>query len=171
MSGKYVPVTPLTGTSVRKAQAMVKARKSAARGAAKSTTTRQQASARAVTSWSCPDCGSQVLSHRHVRCNACIAADPRQTPELRGRRGAAIAARKLVQQEWEAAHHDEVFDPDYFRREILPKLAAVKLGDIMAAARISKGYASQVRAGKFTPHVSTWDALGRLIDSSTGSSV
>jgi len=54
------------------------------------------------------------------------------------------------------------YDPDYFRREILPKLAKVKLAEIMAAAGISKGYASQVRAGKYTPHVSTWAALGQL---------
>jgi hypothetical protein len=35
----------------------------------------------------------------------------------------------------------------------------VKLTDIMAATGFSKGYASHVRAGKYTPHVSTWEAL------------
>jgi len=52
-----------------------------------------------------------------------------------------------------------VFTPcalDLFRREILPGLASVKPADIMAAAGILKGYASNVRAGKFTPHVLTW---------------
>jgi len=55
------------------------------------------------------------------------------------------------------------YDPDLFAREILPGLAKVKLADIMEAAGISKGYASQVRAGKFTPHVSTWGAIALLV--------
>ena len=42
LAGKYVPVTPLTGTSRRRAQAVVKARKAATASAAKSTTTRQR---------------------------------------------------------------------------------------------------------------------------------
>jgi len=103
-----------------------------------------------------------VTNQRHVRCDACIAADPRQTPELRGRRGAAIAAPKQAQREWDEAGLAGEYDPDYFRREILPGLAEVKLADIMAAAGISKAFASQVRAGKFTPHVSTWADLSRL---------
>jgi hypothetical protein len=164
MAGKYVPATPLTGTSQRKAQAIVKARKSAARGAAKSTTTRQQASRRTVAPWSCPDCGGHVTNPRHVRCDPCIAADPRQTQELRGRRGAAIAARRRAQQQWEESQSEtKKSDPDYFRREILPGLCKVKLVDIMRATSFSKAFASQVRAGRFTPHPSTWAALSRLV--------
>jgi hypothetical protein len=94
--------------------------------------------------------------------DACIDSDPGQTPELRGRRGAAIAARKHAQKEWEHAHRDEIYDWDYFWREILPGLAKVKLAHIMAAAGISKAFASQVRAGRFTPHESTWPELARL---------
>jgi hypothetical protein len=120
-------------------------------------------SGRPAAPWSCPDCGGQLTNHRHVGCDQCIAADPRQTAELRGRRGAAIAARKQVQREWEEAPPgSEGLDPDYFRREILPGLARVKLIDIVAATGISKAFASQIRAGKFTPHVSTWPALARL---------
>jgi len=32
----------------------------------------------------------------------------------------------------------------------------------MEAAGVSKAYASTIRSGKFTPHVSTWAALGDL---------
>ena len=67
MAGKYVPVTPLTRTGQREAQAVVKARKSATRGAAQSTTARQRASGKTVAPWSCPECGGQVTNHRHVR--------------------------------------------------------------------------------------------------------
>jgi len=150
-------------SSHRQAQALVKARKSATRSAAKSTTGRQRASGRPVAPWSCPDCGGQVTNHRHVRCDQCISADPRQSAELRGRRGAAIATRKKAQQQWTDTHQVESCDPEYFHREILPGLAKVTLAEIMAATGISKAFASQVRAGKFTPHVSTWPAIGRLI--------
>ena len=170
MAGKYVPVTPLTRTGQREAQAVVKARKSATRGAAQSTTARQRASGKTVAPWSCPECGGQVTNHRHIRCDSCIAADPRQTSELRGRRGAAIAGRKKAQREWGGNHPVESSDPEYFRREILPGLAKVTLAEIIAAIGISKAFASQVRDGKFTPHVSTWPALQRLVGDSTGPS-
>jgi CRISPR-associated endonuclease Cas1 len=169
MAGKYIAVTPLTGTSHRQAQAVVKARKSATRAAAKSSSARQRASEGPAAPWNCPDCGGQVTNHRHVRCDQCIAADPRQTAELRGRRGAAIAARKQAQRKWEVERGNaQESDSNYFRREILPALAQVKLGDIMTAAGLSKGFASQIRAGKFTPHASTWEALAALTNRAGG---
>jgi hypothetical protein len=41
-------------------------------------------------------------------------------------------------------------------------MAGVKLSAIVEAIGMSKDYASQIRAGKWTPHVSTWPALARL---------
>jgi predicted transcriptional regulator len=35
--------------------------------------------------------------------------------------------------------------------------------EIVEATGLSKSYASQVRAGKFTPHVSTWRAFDELV--------
>jgi hypothetical protein len=55
------------------------------------------------------------------------------------------------------------YDPEWFRRDILPGLATAKLSAIMEAAGISKAFASQVRSGRFTPHVSTWPALAKLV--------
>ena len=56
-----------------------------------------------------------------------------------------------------------VYDPELFRREILPRLAAVKLMDIAEAAGCSKASALDIRRGKWTPHVSTWAALAKLV--------
>ena len=86
-----------------------------------------------------------------------------QAAEICGRRGAAIAARKRALAEWDKANPDTVYDPDLFRRDILPKLAGVKLSEIAEAAGCSKAYASDIRRGKWTPHVSAWGALGRLV--------
>ncbi|MGC9961769.1 MAG: CRISPR-associated endonuclease Cas1 [Acidimicrobiales bacterium] len=164
MAGKYSPATPLTGRRTRDAQAVIKARKAAVRQAATSTTTRQRPASEptVLPLWSCPDCGGAVSNHRHVRCDACIAADPRQAPEIRGRRGAAIAARKRALIEWDQAHPGTVHNPELFRRDILPRLSTAKLSEIVEATGMSKAFASQVRAGKFAPHVSTWRALAEL---------
>jgi len=46
----------------------------------------------------------------------------------------------------------------------------VKLSEIAEAAGCSKAYASDIRRGKWTPHVSTWAALAELADSKIGGS-
>jgi hypothetical protein len=52
---------------------------------------------------------------------------------------------------------------ELFRRDILPRLATVKLSEIVKATGLSKSSASEVRAGKWTPHTSTWSALAALV--------
>ncbi|MHB1774995.1 MAG: CRISPR-associated endonuclease Cas1 [Acidimicrobiales bacterium] len=165
MAGKYVATTPLTTRRHRQAQAAVKARKTVARSTAKATTERQRPSGRNdAPMWSCPDCGGPITNSQHVRCEACIAADPRQAPAIRKRRAEAIASRKRALRERGAAGLPEHCDRDWYRWEILPRLAGVKLAQIMEAAGCSKGFASVIRSGKSTPHVSTWPALAKLVD-------
>jgi hypothetical protein len=65
--------------------------------------------------------------------------------------------RPLAEQE--QANPGTVHDPEWFRRDVLPRLAGVKLAEIVEATGLSTSYASQVRASKFTPHVSTWAVL------------
>ena len=77
--------------------------------------------------------------------------------------GAAIAARKRALTEWDRANPDTVYDPELFRREILPGLRTVPLTEIMEAAGCSKASASDYRRGKRTPHGSTWKALAELV--------
>jgi len=84
-------------------------------------------------------------------------------PEVRGRRGAAIAARKQALAEWDRANPGVAYDREMFRRDILPKLATIPLAEIARAAGCSKAYASDIRRGKWTPHVSTWKALSKLV--------
>jgi hypothetical protein len=164
MDGTYSAATPLTSRRLRDAQAVVKARKVEAtrRATAGRVLQRSIAQPTALELWTCPDCGGAVTNPRHVRCDACIAADPAQAPEIRGRRGAAIAARKRALSEWDKANPGAVYDPELFRREILPRLAGVKLSEIAEAAGCSKASASDIRRGKWTPHVSTWPGLATL---------
>jgi transcriptional regulator with XRE-family HTH domain len=60
------------------------------------------------------------------------------------------------------ANPGTVYDPEVFRQVILPRLGTAKLSEIAGAAGCSKAYASDIRRGKWTPHVSTWKALARL---------
>jgi hypothetical protein len=164
MDGTYSAATPLTSRRHRDAQAVVKARKVEAtrRAAAGRVLQRAAAHPAALALWTCPDCGGAVTNPRHVRCETCIAADPAHSTEIRGRRGAAIAARKRALTEWDRTNPDTVYDPELFRREILPKLGTVPLAEIMEAAGCCKASASDYRRGKRTPHVSTWGALAKL---------
>jgi hypothetical protein len=165
MDGKYQLATPLTSSRAKAAQAVVKARKIEASQRATRSTPRQRPAAEpaVLPLWSCPDCGGSVTNPRDVRCDSCIATDPAQAAEVRGRRGAAIAARKRALSEWDRANPGAIYDPELFARDIPPRLATVKLSAIVDATGMSKAFASQVRAGKFTPHVSTWAALAELV--------
>jgi CRISPR-associated endonuclease Cas1 len=165
MDGTYSAATPLTSRRHRDAQAVVKARKVevSRRAAAGRILQRPAAQPAALALWTCPDCGGAVTNPRHVRCDACIAADPAQAPEIRGRRGAAIAARKRALTEWNKVSPDRAYDPDLFRREILPRLGTVPLAEIMEAAGCCKASASDYRRGKRTPHLSTWAALAKMV--------
>jgi hypothetical protein len=164
MDGTYSAATPLTSRRHRDAQAVVKAHKVEAsrRAAAGRVLQRSPAQSAALPLWTCPDCGGAVTNPRHVCCAACIAADPAQAPEVRGRRGAAIAARRRALTEWEQANAGVTYDPELFRRQILPRLATVKLSEIVEATGMSKASASDVRRGKWTPHVSTWGTLAKV---------
>jgi hypothetical protein len=66
--------------------------------------------------------------------------------------------------EWDKANPGTVYDPELFRREILPRLAGVKLSEIAEAAACSKAYASDIRRGRWAPHVSTWGHSRELVN-------
>jgi CRISPR-associated endonuclease Cas1 len=164
MAGKYVAVTPLTGRRSRDAAAAVKVRKAVARTRATLGAQHQRPGPSAPTPlYSCPDCGGAVENARHVRCAGCNAKDPRQTPAVRASRGRAISARKRALRKRTDAGLPEHCDRDWYLREVLPRLAGVKLAEIMSAAGCSKGYASVIRKGTYVPHASTWLALAELV--------
>lgn len=164
IAGKFSPATPLTRSRAKAAQAQLRARRLAASERATKQTTHQRPVGEPVLPfYSCPDCAALVTNPRHVRCESCIAKDPAQARPIRASRGRAIAARKQALLAWEKAHPGVCYDPELFARDILPRLRSVKLAEIMAAAGISKGYASEVRSGTYTPHISTWSALAALV--------
>lgn len=161
MAGKYTAHTPLTSAKLKAAQAVVKARKAEAVSRSGREAPKQRPpEPEPLPLWRCPECARPVTDPRRVLCDACAAAKG-HTPTVRQTRGRAIAARKRALTERVAAFGADI-DPATYRERIWPRLAGVKLTEIVEATGYSKGHASYIRAGKFTPHVSTWPALARL---------
>lgn len=107
-----------------------------------------------------------VTNPRHVLCEPCQAGAG-HTAAVRETRGRAIAARKRAPRAWKQANPGVAYDPELFTRDILPKLQGVLLREIVEATGCSKAYATDIRRGKWTPHVWTWQALGELAGVST----
>ena len=115
----------LTGANRRAAAAKVKARKAAQALAAErgsERASRRRPSFTASRLGGCVDCGVPIATPRRIRCDRCVDADARQTPELRGRRAAAISSRRRAEAAWEKANPGVPLDADYFAREIQPRL-------------------------------------------------
>jgi hypothetical protein len=150
--------TPLTRRQNRAGAAAVKARKANAAARAQADGSKRPSPRSVPTAWVCPDCGAAVTQRHRVRCDACIDRDPRQPPELRAKRAAAISARRQAEAAWEGAG----MDPEFFRSMVLPALATVRLSAIVEACGVAKGTGSSWRTAKRTPHPSHWSALAEL---------
>jgi hypothetical protein len=164
--GQYQPRTPLTGTKLRTAQAVVRARKVSANRAAASARSARAVARRAdgqmALLGTCVGCGGPLARARHLRCETCQEQTPGQSRAVRRQRGRAIAAAHTALAEWRTAHAgEERPSPDAFA-PIRDALVDVKLMDIVAATGLSKSMASQVRSGRAVPHVRHWATLARV---------
>jgi hypothetical protein len=63
---------------------------------------------------------------------------------------------------WDKANTGTVYDPELFRRKILPRLGTVPLAEIMEAAGCCKASAPDYWRGKRTAHVFAWTALAAI---------
>ncbi len=89
-------------------------------------------------------------------------ARPTHTSQATVRRRQSNQRQQWEQETWEEDHHGEDADPEWFRTEILPGLARVKLSEIAAATGMSVSSASKVRAGRRIPHPRHWGPLEEL---------
>jgi CRISPR-associated endonuclease Cas1 len=142
----------------------------------------------------CRTCGAELPSPERVHCDACVpkvreeatrkltVAGPRALARLRAegkdpshggeaarKRAESLRRRQQEAEEWERIHGDG-FDPEVFRREILPKLAGVPLSRMVKATGLSKLYCSLIRRGVYVPHPRHWEALRNVLDPTSGSS-
>jgi CRISPR-associated endonuclease Cas1 len=120
----------------------------------------------------CDECLPQV-QHDHYQALAAIAhtrareqreqgIDPSHGGTAAARRSASQAQRHVQLRDWQAANGDQPADPEWFRREVLPRLNDVSLTVLARATGLTPGYLSQVRRGLKTPHPRHWPNLANL---------
>ena len=66
---------------------------------------------------------------------------------------------RALQREWEVTHKGELFDPEWFRANVLPRLATVSLTTIARGTGMSATAAGKIRSGERVPHPRRWEAL------------
>ena len=67
-------------------------------------------------------------------------------------------------EKWRRENPHAVVDPEVYRRQILPGLAAVPPREIIAVTGSSKSSASSYRSGRSIPHPMHWAALAKRSD-------
>jgi hypothetical protein len=84
--------------------------------------------------------------------------DPAHGGEAARKRGVKIAQHKKDTVQWEQRHEFDA-NPDYFKRNILPRLQGVSLLTIKRATGLSLDYCSKIRRGLRVPHPRYWDLI------------
>jgi hypothetical protein len=62
---------------------------------------------------------------------------------------------------WERAQA-RIPEPEEFGRTVLPKLRAVRVGQIAQASGLSWAYCSKIKKGQYVPHPRHWASLQAL---------
>lgn len=88
--------------------------------------------------------------------------DPTTTAEALRKRAASVAANRGAMAAWQAAHPDQMGDPDVYWTQIQPSLNTVSVSQISRELGVSLASASRVRGGSLLPHVRHWGALRAL---------
>ena len=138
----------------------------------------------------CVSCGELVLKRRRRYCEACLpkarreralraigvarkalaaqtaaGKDPRASANAGHKRAAGISEAHRRNREWKRTHDAEQREPEWFIREILPRLNDFSLREIAEVTRLSLAACSRIRAGARVPHRRHWKNLEKLISS------
>ena len=128
----------------------------------------------------CGSCGVQVpAGHRYCRaCAVDVATEHIKAVGKAGRAAGQIAARSkltqirrsntqrrhaLAKSAWSPASMPKWLTEAAYREQIQPRLRTVPLSAIASALGVSRPYASDIRAGKRSPHPRHWHRLWQVI--------
>lgn len=79
--------------------------------------------------------------------------------EARQRLGRRQRERQAEENAWNAAHRERA-DPEVFRRDLLPAIANVSLGELARRTGLSVAYCARIRRGDEVPHARWWSMFG-----------
>ena len=103
-----------------------------------------------------------ATAHTRATNNAKRAPTHHTAARPRKRRSATQSRQQTELRDWSASNNDTAADPEWFRREVLPRLHNVSLTTLARATGLTPGYLSQIRRGLKTPHPRHWDNLARI---------
>jgi hypothetical protein len=161
-------------------------RRSAGRDGVRRNPQKQPRGSKVTPAGICHSCGTILASRRRSYCSDCLPkvyedhlialqkAGPSAVGRLiaegrdptHGGEAARLRAASLMRSKWEAAKWErqhKLPDPAEFRKNILPKLKSVSLGQMVKATGLSLIYCSLVRRGVYVPHPRHWRVLKSLV--------
>lgn len=165
IAGSWSPTAPLTGARRRQAQAKVRERRSQTfRQLAQRVAHHQRPGVEAELPFrtTCKECGQPILGRFRHYCPMCGVLIPGQGQAARRQRAQGVAASRLELERWRREHPAAAPNADQFRTVILPRLANVKLREIMVACKVAKSTASMIRSGRYVPAMRHWPGLADL---------
>lgn len=83
-------------------------------------------------------------------------------PEARAKHSESARRRALACHHWDAASQPAWLTPEFFSKEIQPRLANVRTFIIRKQLGVSSWYASKIRQGAYRPHPRHWEVLAKL---------
>lgn len=86
----------------------------------------------------------------------------------RGRIAERQRERQREENEWNAAHPERPGSDD-FRRDVLPAIQGVSLGELARRTGLSIAYCARIRRGEEVPHPRWWTILAPVQGCQTGS--
>lgn len=123
----------------------------------------------------CQTCG-KAITKGHRYCSICAAAvstaslikgalqgrSASQTEEAQSLRSETARRNAMARWAWRSEEQPSWLDERCYRERIQARLASIPLRVLIAAMKISTGYATNIRSGKTLPHPRHWRALAAL---------
>jgi hypothetical protein len=102
--------------------------------------------------------------HQDTKTRAEIGATRlvHQDPIAHRRRSEAQHRQAAACRAWNASDQPEWLDETFYRKQIQPRLSAIKAATIKFALSISEAYALRIRGGRCIPHPRHWLTLSAL---------
>jgi CRISPR-associated endonuclease Cas1 len=85
------------------------------------------------------------------------------SPAAQKRRADSQRRQSAALRSWNPSDKPEWLDESTYRERVQPRLAGITVRTIMSALAVSEPYATNIRAGRCTPHPRHWMTLARLI--------
>jgi len=106
-------------------------------------------------------------AHRALRQARAEGEDP--THRAQARLSRSLSTRRTFQADaaWNLAHPDAARDVDRYRAEILPRITALPLSEMVQTTGLSRASCSLIRSGKTVPHRRHWEALAVFGETAT----